>query len=281
VIPPLPPPPAIPAGRGEVPRRGQSPGPLQDRYQDYDYPEPAWRPDGYRSGRAAPGRARSADLPGGRGTRSPRLRRAVIIALILVVAAGVVAATSPFWHGHHSPPAAAGRSHPPSKPSTTTASVLKPAGASGYDPLTSPANDPGNENSQYAKQAIDGNPSTAWTSQYYDSPFFGNLKKGSGLIVDMGTAIRLHSIQVSFGRAAGADVQIKIGNTDVRSAAALASFTTVATADNVGGTYTFTSHSTTTGRYILIWFTKLPPDPGHSGQFMAQISNVIVRGSPS
>jgi hypothetical protein len=280
VIPPRPPPPAAPVGLGDLPGGSQLPGRGQDQYLDYDYRERDYRADGHRPGRTAPARVRSADPRGGRGTRSP-VRRAVIIALILVVVAGVVAATSPLWHRHQAGRAAAtGLSHPSTKRSTTAA-VLKPAGASGYDPLTSQANDPGNENSQYAKQAIDGNPGTAWTSQYYASPQFGNLKTGSGLIVDMGTAIRLSSIQVSFGQAAGADVQIKIGNSDVRSAAALASFTTVAAAENVGGTYTFTSKSTTTGRFVLIWFTKLPPDPGHDGKFMAQISNVIVRGSPS
>jgi hypothetical protein len=206
----------------------------------------------------------------------------VITALVLVLAAGVVAATRPFWHRHQPGRPTAGSSRQPSStPSAHAAAVLKPTAASGYDPLTSPANDPGNEDSQNAKLAIDGNPATAWASQFYATANFGNLKKGSGLLLDMGTAIRLSSIQVSFGDVTGADVRIEIGSTDVRSAEALASFTTVASADNVGGTHTFPAHSSAAGLYVLIWFTKLPPDSGNPGKYMAQISNVIVRGSPA
>ena len=48
----------------------------------------------------------------------------------------------------------------------------------------------------------------------------------------------------------------------------------------MGGTHTFTVHSSATGRYVLIWFTKLPPQSaGSTSQFQAKIYNVIVRGS--
>jgi serine/threonine protein kinase len=270
VIPPIPPPPAVPAARAEVARRPQQLDRRERDYRSYDYLEHDYGPDGQRP--VPP------TVPADRRGKRSRLRIGVIIMLILVVMAGVVAATSPWWH-RAAVPKSSPASHPPAKPSAT-AQVLRPTGASGYDPLTSQANDPNNENSQYAKLAIDGNPATAWTSQYYDSPFFGNLKSGSGLIVDMGRPIRLSSVLVTFGPTPGADVQIKIGNSDVRSAAALQTFTTVARASNVAGTHTFSTHATTTGRYVLIWFTKLPPDPKLAGKYMAQVSNVVVRGSP-
>jgi hypothetical protein len=57
----------------------------------------------------------------------------------------------------------------------------------------------------------------------------------------------------------------------------LATFTTVATADGVGGTYTFRTASPVQGRYVLIWFTKLPP--AAQGGFQAQVFNVVIRGS--
>ena len=42
---------------------------------------------------------------------------------------------------------------------------------------------------------------------------------------------------------------------------------------------TFTGHSTASGRFILIWFTKLAPQAGQTGQYQADVFNVVVRGS--
>jgi hypothetical protein len=53
----------------------------------------------------------------------------------------------------------------------------------------------------------------------------------------------------------------------------------VASAPPTGGLRTFTITSNATGRYVLIWFTKLPPWSGHPGQYQEQIYNIVVRGS--
>jgi hypothetical protein len=38
--------------------------------------------------------------------------------------------------------------------------------------------------------------------------------------------------------------------------------------------------SKATGRYVLIWFTKLPPkSSGSASQYEAQIFNIVARGS--
>jgi hypothetical protein len=75
-----------------------------------------------------------------------------------------------------------------------------------------PADDPGNENDQLAGLAIDSNPSTSWNTQFYfNNPVFGGLKKGTGLILDMGKPVRLSSVQITFGSIPGADVQIEVG----------------------------------------------------------------------
>jgi len=71
-------------------------------------------------------------------------------------------------------------------------------------------------------------------------------------------------------------VSIEVGNHDTRAAATLSTFTTVARAQDIGGTYTFTCTGPARGRYVLIWFTKLAP--AGSGGFQAQIFNVVVRG---
>jgi putative peptide zinc metalloprotease protein len=171
-------------------------------------------------------------------------------------------------------PSATGR--PVSRP-VTEASVLKPASAAGFDALEGLQKDPGNENSASAGNAIDGNPATAWQTQYYlGSPEFGGLKKGSGLILDMGRPVTLSSITIMFGPTPGADVSIEVGPDDVVAASTLSTFTTVAQADDIGGTHTFQAVRSVKGRYVLIWFTKLPP--AGAGRFAAEIFNIVVRG---
>jgi hypothetical protein len=160
-------------------------------------------------------------------------------------------------------PALSRPAHPvrPHRPAGPTVSVLTPVSAHGFDVLS--RSDPADENDDEAGYAIDGDPATAWSTQHYlGSPFFGGLKSGTGLILDMGRRVRLRSVTVTFGAAPGADVVIEIGNDDTLAAATLATFTTVAAADGIGGTHTFTTHSAATGRYVLIWFTKLPQPPG-------------------
>ena len=173
-------------------------------------------------------------------------------------------------------PAPSRPAHPvrPHRPAGPTVSVLTPVSAHGFDVLS--RSDPADENDDEAGYAIDGDPATAWSTQrYLASPFFGGLKSGTGLILDMGRRVRLRSVTVTFGAAPGADVAIEIGNDDTLAAATLATFTTVATADGIGGTHTFTTHSPATGRYVLIWFTKLPPD-GHG--YAARIYTITIRG---
>src|SRR5579875_1069422 len=156
--------------------------------------------------------------------------------------------------------------------------VLEPVSAAGFDALEGLQRDPSDENTDEARYAIDGDPETAWHTQYYiGNPVFGGLKTGTGLILDMGRKVRLSSVTVTFGPTPGADVSIEVGNDDTLAAATLATFATVARADGIGGTHTFTVSRPATGRYVLIWLTRLPPLG--SGRFGAEIFNIIVRGS--
>jgi len=227
----------------------------------------------------------------GRATRKRPALRVPLTAAALLAAAGLAG----YWgvlplpghlFGPSRPALAAATSTPtpsrsahrvrPHHPAGLAVSVLTPVSAHGFDALSS--SDPSDENDDQAGYAIDGDPATGWSTQHYlASPFFGGLKTGTGLILDMGRPVRLRSVTVTFGAAPGADVAIEIGNDDTLAAATLSTFTTVATADDIGGTHTFTTHSPATGRYVLIWFTKLPPDV-HGG-YAAQIYHMVIRGS--
>src|SRR5579875_1896331 len=235
-----------------------------------------WPPGGTPPADGEPFRAYE---PGQRSRSSP-LRVAGIAVLAVVIVAGIVAASLHLGRkpeAHHGSGGSQARHHV-SSPGPSGVAVLKPVSAHGFD--ADNLKDAGDENNQWAPLAIDGTPSTDWYTQWYEgSPYFGGLKHGTGLILDMGKTVRLSSLQITFGKIPGADVQIKIGNSDLRSPATVSAMTTVAQASDVGGTYTFTVKSSARGRYVLIWFTKLPPMAHRHNWYMAEIFNIVVRGS--
>jgi serine/threonine protein kinase len=260
VIPPAPLPPASrPSRTADTSRQGFD----QTHEGDYwkDQPSPPARP------RPRPRQPRR----GAGGSKAVRV--GVIVVLILLAVTGVVAASSPLWH--RAAVASAGQRPPSSSPSASSAVALTPAGARGFD-----------ETSSNADKAIDHDTSTAWDTQWYrGSPVFGGLKTGSGLILDMGKSVTLNSVEVQFGSVPGADVQILLGNTaSPQTQATVSSFTTVATAADVAGDHLFRVNNKASGRYLLIWFTKLPPMSGSASKsqadtrYEARIFNVIVRG---
>ena len=182
--------------------------------------------------------------------------------MLVAAAIGVGAWTLSRDHGGSAWPGTTGPGQ-----STSAGAVLTPLSAHGFDVFDTTDTDQ-DENDGEAPLAIDGNPRTAWHTLFYlNNPVFGGLKKGSGLILDMGKPVKLSNVEVLFGPTAGADVQIELGNNNTLSPAALSSFTTVARADNIpGGDYTFHASDSATGRYVLIWFTKLPPEPNNPRQ---------------
>ena len=208
--------------------------------------------------------------------------RAVIVSSVVVVvlvAAGVVG-----WALSHR--ASPGTASPPtntpsssSAPSAAASVVITPVSANSFDAL---GHDGGNEDGGGAKYAIDNDPATFWHTDFYLTyPALGNLKKGTGLILDMGKQVRLSQVVVQFGASCCTDVEIEIGNDNTPVPSALSSFTKVAASTTAHGTTTFNVSSRTTGRYVLIWMTRLPPLAGSGNQYQAQIYNVVVRGPAS
>ena len=84
---------------------------------------------------------------------------------------------------------------------------------------------------------------------------------------------------VQFGASCCAHVQIEIGNNNTPVPSSLSSFTSVASSTTAHGVTTFNVSSNDTGRYVLIWMTRLPPLTGSAGEYEAQIYDVVVHGS--
>src|ERR1700761_8937063 len=198
----------------------------------------------------------------------------VVTVLVLVVVAVLVWAV-----GFRNTPksTATGGGHPTNTASApATGTVLTPVSDSTFNILGSDSEDSAQE-----ANAIDGSTSTFWgTDSYQNHPNFGNLKAGTGLLIDMGKTVQLSSVEVSVGKICCTTAEIYLGNSAAQSKTALQNFTPVGQKDTGTGVLSYPVSSTATGRYVLIWLTgNLPPDPDQPGQYQGRIYNVVVRGS--
>ena len=100
---------------------------------------------------------------------------------------------------------------------------------------------------------------------------FGNLKPGTGLLLDMGRPVTITSAQIMLGAMAGADFQLRGGGEPV-----LADLQPVASATGAGGLVTMRPARPAKARYLLLWFTRLPPDS--SGTFEVIVYDVRLHG---
>ena len=110
-----------------------------------------------------------------------------------------------------------------------------------------------------AKFAIDGDPSTSWTTvTYRGNPALGGLKPGVGLMLDLGKEQKVSSLTVHFkGTPTSYDVYAApAGVTEAPDS--------VDQLDKVGGQQSAPEKSTATldskpsTRYLLVWLTRLP-----------------------
>ena len=193
---------------------------------------------------------------------------------------------------HPSPPSAAGTGRPASTPAvqatkaqtspatTSSASTTPSASPVAAQALATasvaafgPAGTADGDNPQLAALAVGGNAAQPWFSQWYATPQFGNLKAGTGLLLDMGHTVTVSSVRLSLVSHSGADLALRAG-----SKPEPAWLPQVATASNAGGTVQFQLSAPVHVRYLLIWFTKLPPDT--AGTYQASVYKIIVQGQP-
>jgi len=162
----------------------------------------------------------------------------------------------------------------PSTPKTATqgaaaARALTPASAAAFGPSGAGHGD----NSGLAHLAIDTNPATAWHTDWYATAHFANLYPGTGLLVDMGRPVTITAAQVTLGTAHGVGLQLRVG-----AAPALADLRPAAYAANTGGVVRLRLPTPARGRYVLIWFNSLPPDP--AGTFQVSVYDLRLEGRP-
>ena len=113
------------------------------------------------------------------------------------------------------------------------------------------------------------------------------LKHGTGLLLDLGRQVTVSSIVMDLSRYGGASLQIRAG-----SGTAPQDLRVAATASNAAGVVRLTLPHPVAARYLLVWFTQLPPDgaghyqetrlprPGHRAALTTRAAAVPLRLVP-
>ena len=104
--------------------------------------------------------------------------------------------------------------------------------------------------------AFDGDPTTSWSSERYNSPEWGGLKDGVGLIFVLDDTTDLQGIEVDSPRS-GWEASVYVADGDVADLDALDDWAEpVATLDSGNAEATFDAE----GNAVLLWFTRTGSD---------------------
>ena len=145
---------------------------------------------------------------------------------------------------------------------------MVPVSASAFGPSGYGSGD----NPQGAALAIDGTAVTAWRTSWYRSAAFGNLQAGTGMLIDMGHPVRITRARIVLDAARGANLELLTGRLPV-----MAKQRVQARVVDVDGTLHLRLARPERARYLLIWFTLLPPDS--TGTFREAIYSVQLKGT--
>jgi len=135
--------------------------------------------------------------------------------------------------------------------------------ATGFDPEGD-----GTENNAQAPRVYDGNPATSWSSEGYNSPAFGGLKKGVGVLLDLGQPTSVNQVTIDLG-AGPVDVTVYSATKKSLDGATAIGAASAAT----GRIQLKAANAMPAAQYVIVWFTKLAPD---GGRFRASISEIAL-----
>ncbi|MGL4175293.1 MAG: hypothetical protein ACRCSN_04375 [Dermatophilaceae bacterium] len=177
-----------------------------------------------------------------------------------------------FGGGDTPVPAATSTPSAPAPPPTTSSSPGAPPPAEPLAVLGVRSYDPegdGEENDNLTPKAYDGDPNSGWYSENYRNDEFGGLKKGLGLIVDLGPNKKPQQVRLDLPVAS--DVQVFLGP-DAR----LDGATKIGERAAAQGQVSFDVPGDLTGQYVIVWYTKVSIDD--RGKRRAWLDEVVVAG---
>ncbi|WP_030744349.1 protein kinase family protein [Streptomyces sp. NRRL F-5135] len=154
------------------------------------------------------------------------------------------------------------------KSATKPGKPIKIVNARDFDPLGQDQS----ENPEDLQKAYDGDPSTSWHTSAYFSSDFGRLKPGVGIILDLGKVQQVGTVDVSFlGGTTG--VELRAASADTQSEpTTLDAFSKVA--EGSGEKVALKPGKELKTRYVLVWLTDLPSEPG--GNYRGKVSEIQV-----
>lgn len=177
-----------------------------------------------------------------------------------------------------------------SAPATNTTPVTRPSSASPpagpLTPVTAESFGPnGTADGDYPQLApnVLTNSAVGWHTHWYATAAFGQLKIGTGLLLDMGATVTITSLTVQLGPQPGAVLELRAAQAPAPAPAqpqalALAAFQPVTTVTASSGTAVLTPGTPVRARYVLLWCTQLPPDG--TGTYQLLVHRVTVEGHP-
>jgi hypothetical protein len=200
------------------------------------------------------------------------LRLAGIIAACLLVLVAVVIA---FNLGRGKTPlgttkdeSTQGASRSPSSSPSASATPITGISARDFDPQGTD----GGENPDEAARAVDGNPATSWQTSRYQQQFGpAGLKTGVGHVLDHHQSHDVTGVDLTtVGSPTG--VSIFVTATPPPN---LQGLSPAGTTEISGTKGTISFDEPVTGRYVVVWLTKLPAVPGG---FRGAIAAAVVQG---
>ena len=259
---------------------------------------------GIPTGSARPQADAAAPGPGSGTSHGRRRLLAGVAAVVVLVLAGVVgvrlasgsATAKSATNSTAAQAAASAKTGRSASPATSAAADTKPAATPTATPSAKPtptqlppvtppvtllpiaeaeAFGPGGlgdgDNPSGAGYVLDGNAPLPWSTNWYASAQFGRLKSGTGLLLSLAHPATITSVRIVLTGYQGVNLQLKVAD-----GTAPEDFKVVAAADNTGGTVRLTLRHPASARYLLIWFTLLPPNG--AGQYQESVYHVLVNG---
>jgi hypothetical protein len=128
------------------------------------------------------------------------------------------------------------------------------------------------DNPQIAGRVLT-DPAMGWVSQWYATPGFGDLKQGTGLLLDLGRTVTVTTVTLTLGSPPGTALELRLG-----TAPELSALPVVTTATATRDQLSLPLASPAKARYVLLWFTRLPPD--NAGTYQLFVHQVAIQGHP-
>jgi len=154
------------------------------------------------------------------------------------------------------------------KPTVARVQALEPVSAVAFGPHGTADGD----NPQIAARVLT-DPAMGWVSQWYATPSFGDLKQGTGLLLDLGRTVTVTTVTLTLGSPPGTSLELRLG-----AAPDLTALPVVATGTATRDQLSLPLASPAKGRYVLLWFTRLPPDD--AGTYELFVHQVAIKGHP-